>query len=492
MVELDLAAAIQSRPDAPPRRDGPGLLDELHDALVRYVVLPSPAAIDAVVLWIAATHAQAAWQHATRLIINSPEKRCGKSRLLDMIEATCHRPLVTVNATVPAIVRSIDVDDPPTIIMDEADTIFGRKTAENTEELRGLLNAGFGRGRPALRCVGPQQTPTEFHTFAMAALAAIGNAIPDTVTDRAVCVTIRRRLPGEQVAPFRTRRDRGPLQDLGSRLGKWLAGSIPMLEDAQPELPVEDREADVWEPLIATADFAGGDWPDRARKACEEFSLLASSAAEEQSLSTKLLVDLRDICLSIEGPSVASSLLIEQLRALPESPWEHFDFSQRELARRLGPYGVKSRQVRPHGLDGAQVRGYRLDELEDVFCRYLPVEGSGDQDASQTVTASHPPCGRHNSTDSRVTDVRPVTDASVTGPRSVTRTTLTSEGLSDLCDAVTEGDSSPPGPAKPTDPDHEDLSRAWHEDRSEYLTESEALNCFEEHFGAQPLEGPKR
>jgi hypothetical protein len=37
--------------------EGTASLDRLHATLTRYVVLPSPEAIDAVALWIAATHA---------------------------------------------------------------------------------------------------------------------------------------------------------------------------------------------------------------------------------------------------------------------------------------------------------------------------------------------------------------------------------------------------------------------------------------------------
>ena len=89
--------------------------------------------------------------------------------------------------------RSIGEKHPPTLLVDEADTLFGSKrVAEQNEDLRALLNAGHQRGRPALRCVGPNQTPTKFSTFAMAALAGIGS-MPDTITDRAVNVTLRRR-----------------------------------------------------------------------------------------------------------------------------------------------------------------------------------------------------------------------------------------------------------------------------------------------------------
>lgn len=133
----------------PAARDGAALLDAVRAALTRYVVLPTPQAADAVTLWIAATHAQPAWAHAPRLVIRGPEKRCGKSRLLDIVEALCRDPFITVNSSSAAVYRSIS-DDPPTLLVDEADTIFGPK-ADGNEDLRGLLNAGHQRNRPAKR-----------------------------------------------------------------------------------------------------------------------------------------------------------------------------------------------------------------------------------------------------------------------------------------------------------------------------------------------------
>ena len=100
--------ADQHRPGAAERRAHPGrlrpdagelLLDEVRDALARYVILPDERSATGVVLWIAATHAVPAWAHAARLVVRAPEKRCGKSRLLDVAEAMCHDPLLTVNAS---------------------------------------------------------------------------------------------------------------------------------------------------------------------------------------------------------------------------------------------------------------------------------------------------------------------------------------------------------------------------------------------------------
>ncbi|OBK51666.1 hypothetical protein [Mycobacterium sp. 1081908.1] len=162
--------------DADGNDDGAELLGELYATFARYVSLPDQHSYVAAALWTAATHALPAFEFAPRLVATSPEKRCGKSRFLDIITGTCHKPLATVNATVAAIFRSINGEHPPTLVIDEADTIFGtKKVAEQHEDLRALLNAGHQRGRPALRCVGPMQIPTEFNTFAMAALAGSWN-----------------------------------------------------------------------------------------------------------------------------------------------------------------------------------------------------------------------------------------------------------------------------------------------------------------------------
>jgi hypothetical protein len=125
---------------------GAELLDEIHAALTRYVVLPSPEAACAVTLYIAASHAQPAWQHATRLVVKSAEKRCGKTRLFEVARELVHKPLPTVNISAAALVRSIDDKDPPTLVCDEADRIFGgpKNGDGTTEVVTGILNAGFG------------------------------------------------------------------------------------------------------------------------------------------------------------------------------------------------------------------------------------------------------------------------------------------------------------------------------------------------------------
>lgn len=347
------------------------LLDEVRAALTRYVVMPSPEAADAVTLWVVASHAQPAWETATRLAIISPEKRCGKSRLLDVIEATCWAPLLTVNISPAALVRSIG-EDPPTILLDEADTVFGAKSADAHEDLRGILNAGHARRRPYVRWDAAARAPEHCPTFCMAALAGIGN-LPDTIMDRSVVVRMRRRAGHEWVAAYRERRDGPALRELGQRVHAWAAGELAALRAAEPDMPVEDRAADTWEPLVALADLAGESWPDRARRACE---VLTSEADDSgQSLGIKLLTDLRTVFGDGEYSRLSSGAIVDRLRELPESPWRSLrglPLDQRGLANLLRPYGVASHVIR---IGEGTARGLLAADLADAWARYLPAAG---------------------------------------------------------------------------------------------------------------------
>jgi hypothetical protein len=58
-------------------------------------------------------------------------------------------------------------------------------------------------------------------------------------------------------------------------LERWAAQVRDEVADAQPEVPegLEGRAEQIWIPLLATAEAAGGTWPDRARAACRELAL---------------------------------------------------------------------------------------------------------------------------------------------------------------------------------------------------------------------------
>lgn len=352
------------------------LLDDVAAAIDRYVIAPSSAARDAVVLWIAATHGLTAWNNAPRLVINSPEKRCGKTRFLEVIAGMCHRPMMTANVSTAVLYRVIDREQsPPTILLDEADTIFGTKVkAEQNEDLRGLLNAGHSRAATTWRCVGPNQEPTEYSVYAMAALAGIGN-MPDTITDRAVNITMRRRANGETVAPYREFRDGPALHELRDQLADWVNGNIDRLQGADPLMPLEDRAADNWAPLIALADLAGGRWPARAREIALVLTAEHNDADAAESLNVQLLRDIAEVWTNWPNDTfMGSAKLAAQLRSDENGPWQEIALTPRGLSIRLKGFGIAPR----HNAARTE-RGYFREDFTDAVARYLPAPEMNDR-----------------------------------------------------------------------------------------------------------------
>jgi Protein of unknown function (DUF3631) len=351
--------------------DGGGLLSEVHAALTAYVIFPSGEAADAAALYAAATHAQSSWEHATRLLVKSPEKRCGKSRLLEILRELVNSPRPTVNISAAALVRSIHPDNPPVLIVDEADRLYGSKVkSETNEDLTAILDAGFARGWPYTRYNPAKSITEDFPTFCMAILASKGVTLPDTIEDRSVIIPMRRKAPGEQVASFR-RRDVPELTELRGRLHTWVSGHVDELAKAEPAMPVDDRAADCWEPLVAIGDLAGDDWPARARKACTVLTGDAMPSPGADGL--RLLADLRTIFGEDDAKSTAA--ILAGLLNVDESPWGDVDgkpLNAYGLAERLRPYGVKPRQIR---VGETTPRGYRRADLHEAWTIYCPPDG---------------------------------------------------------------------------------------------------------------------
>ncbi len=62
----------------------------------------------------------------------------------------------------------------------------------------------------------------------------------------------------------------------------------------RPDLPhaLNDREQDIWEPLLTIADVAGGDWPNRARTAALKLSSMVNATSSE---GTDILSRIKEI-----------------------------------------------------------------------------------------------------------------------------------------------------------------------------------------------------
>lgn len=356
------------------RRDGAlaPLLNEVHALLTEYVAFPSDATADAVTLWAMHAHAVEAFESTPRLALLSPEKQAGKTRTLEMLDLLCPSPMHGVNVTSAALFRAVAAKR-VTVLLDEADTYFGARNRAEHEELRALINAGHRRGAVAYRVVGEGtgMAVKEFPAFAAVALAGIGE-LPLTILDRAIVIRMRRRAPDERVTPFRLRKVKPRAAALRERMAAWAQSAAEELALAEPDMPhgITDRPADVWEALIAIADAAEGDWPERARAAAVELEAIRQEATPSRGVV--LLADIRSTFEQSGADRLSSEELCSRLAALVEAPWGDLrgrPIDARGLAGRLRPYAIRPRTIR---VGDVTPRGYLATDFADSWARYLP------------------------------------------------------------------------------------------------------------------------
>ena len=351
------------------------ILDDARAFIRRFCAFPDEHCLTAVTLWAAHSHAIEGFETTPRLALISPEPGSGKTRVLEVLDLISAEPMHCLSASPAALFRTLQ-DRRVTLLFDEVDTIFQRRgTADANEDLRALLNAGYRRGASIPRCVGPRHDIAQFPVFSAVALAGLGD-MPDTIMSRSIIIRMRRRAPHEIVEPFR-RRDHAPDgHEIREELAAWSADALSRLADARPVLPngITDRPADVWEPLIAIADEAGGDWPDRARAAC--LHLVEAAKDRRQSLGVRLLSDLRIIfadAIALPTKTILSRLKSPEDSGLDaDAPWADLagvGLTDRKLAAILKTYGIKSKKVK---IDGIALQGFRREDLQDPFARYLP------------------------------------------------------------------------------------------------------------------------
>lgn len=348
-------------------RPGYEILDEMEQAFRRFTIQQHDQDYEALALWALYTHAARCFDYAPRLVLTSAEKRSGKSRTMEIAAALAYEPMMTASVSPAALYRSIPDDGGTlTVFVDEADTIFGRNaTSETAEALRGFINAGFRRGAPTIRVEGPNHTPTTFYTFSPVCIAAIGR-LPDTVTDRAVNIRLRRRKNSETVDPYRIRLHEPPLKDLAEAASEWAREHEQVLSGHIPEgMPVDDRAADLWEPLVAIADIAGGCWPERARDAARHHTG-ADADDEDESAGIEMLRDIQEVLELHHGDRIGSTNLVSLLKSKEESRWAEEDLKPRRLAITLREFGI-----RPTRMASGNGRGYWITRFEDAFARYL-------------------------------------------------------------------------------------------------------------------------
>lgn len=354
----------------------PDYLDAVHEFLCRYIAFPSEHEPVAIALWTGHAHLIDEFDVSPLLAVTSAEMRSGKTRVLDCLELLVPQPFRAVIPSEAVVYTILSQRPRPTMLLDEADAIFGPRTADKYEGLRAILNSGNAKGTPVprVKLEGKRREIDWFDVFGPKAVAGIGT-LPTTVADRAIAIRMKRRSSDEPIARFR-RRIAGPE---AAAIALDVA-AVTLVPDVPVPDELNDRAADSWEPLLVVADAAGKEWGRRARLAA-----VALSGQEDSTVSVgmRLLADIREVFG--DAGHLTTAELLNRLHNLEDAPWEDWygkPLTGRALAKLLGPYRVVPVYKR---VRGEPSRGYFRSEFEDAFRRYVPESATSATSATDAV-----------------------------------------------------------------------------------------------------------
>jgi len=361
--------------------NGAILLDLLVALLRRFVVFPKWVA-EMLALWILHTFAYQLRDVTTYLAIESPEKECGKSTLLTVLSHLVNRPAVSSNISSSAFFHAIEELE-PTLLMDEADSNLRAR-----REMRGILNAGYTkptahvwrmmykRAARAEREVGEVQGEVaarksngelvQYSSWCPKAIATIGH-LDDTLASRCIVIRMQRKIEGEECERLKMLK----ATELKRQCARFVQDHADEIANAEPVMPkaLTNRAADIWEPLLALADLAGGHWPELARQAAEGLTM----RAQQHSPIGALLMDIASMFLFGEAERLFSRDIVAVLNNKEGRPWAELrrgkKVNESWLATQLRPYGIRPATIR---IGDEVAKGYLVEDFKDTFRRYVP------------------------------------------------------------------------------------------------------------------------
>jgi hypothetical protein len=353
------------------------LLEVVETFLTDYITLP-PFAATVIAAWVLAAWMLNAWDRFPHLSIYSPEKRCGKTRLLEVLKLIVPNALSTSSISPAALYRIIGTTQMrPTIILDEAQSL-SRVKSESGEVIRELLNAGIEKDAKVIRCGGKKMDKVvEYPTYSPKIFAQIGE--PDGVlADRSLPIEMKRKTEQDTVIRFRSREVLPRAKAIRDRLETWTEETekqaVEVYSSIEPLDIENDRMADLLMPLQTVLRLTGGE-------GLETLSAYAASLderdkrPESQSWGVRLLTACREIFEAEEDNAfIPTSALIERLVSRSEEIWSRWNrgdgMNPEALAKLLRPFGISSQQNKKR-----TQRGYFLADFQDAFERYLvPLE----------------------------------------------------------------------------------------------------------------------
>jgi len=341
------------------------LLGAIEAKFRRYVVA-ADAIVTVSTLYAPFTYVVEVATHAPKLVFTFPERDAGKSIAQDVLYWMVLRPYAAVEATGAAVYRIIDRLR-PTLCLDEADTAFKRRTM-----LAHIVNASWANNKRKVPRAGSRgKSIDEFDVYGAQLISMRGLNMPDTTLSRSIVCFIWPKLASEVVEEF-TYQDDDEFKVIRRKLLRFAVDNAVILRDAKPNFPpgFNNRIRTNWKMLLAIAELADGEWPERVRKAALELE----ADRDEPDEGIRLFQGLKDVWGSVEERT--SESVCEALAEHPSGEWVDFrgkgPISPHQLAALLRDFRIRPiHGLHPTGRSDQTRGGYRRVQFENAWARLL-------------------------------------------------------------------------------------------------------------------------
>jgi hypothetical protein len=335
-------------------------LEAIADFMRRFIAFSDDRHADILALWTLHTWTFDAAYATPYIYVNSAEPQSGKTRVMEVAQLLTRLSQPTSNISTAALFSSIG-SSAPTLFMDEVDTVF---TGAKNEELRGVLNSGYKAGGVVTRFTGQlgedgERIISHFPTFCPKMLVGIDNsAMPDTLRDRCIPITLKRKKADQEVERFIPRRVEPEAAALAKQIEQWAAQNIEKLytvPDPQPIDGISDRSMEIAEPLLLLAAVCGHKYVKPTREAIHG---LMAGKQPSLSIGVRTLAAAKEIMDDTGSDRIASSVLAA-----------HMNVSPKRLGNILAAYEITPSTVRFSS--GDRSKGYHVADFTDAWERYL-------------------------------------------------------------------------------------------------------------------------
>lgn len=336
----------------------------LNDAreFVASIVHAPDTHLDVIALVSAVTHCTDAFWTVPRVLFTADEPESGKSTALGTLALLSNNPWSATNATGPALRARFNQPEKPTVLFDEAQSVFGKDGRNNGGKEIGAV-ARDGYHKDAILSFSSGRVPEDVSIYCVVAFAGLRTAVPADVLTRSIRLPLKAAPRGTRLKAVQAESVRGEGIKLAQSMHAWMRSDKSELNRVFVNLPqihekLTGRKRQIWSPLFAVAMIAGGDWPWRCLAA---FKALALDEADQHVYTVPEMI-VRDAAAYVDAldmPALSSRVLVNHLQSNSDESF-YRTCSESELfaycARALGaPIVVK--------IDGKATRAWRTEVI---------------------------------------------------------------------------------------------------------------------------------